>query len=83
VILGKYYAVDARCPNRSIYLALYKRAKYHVPDWKRGLAPNGELEHFNHLHSSIRNAVERAFGVLKIKWRILLKMMSFHWINKR
>jgi hypothetical protein len=77
VILEKYYAVDVVYPNRPGYLAPYKGARYHVLDWRRGPAPSGEHEHFNHLHSSIRNAVERAFGVLKMKWRILLKMPSF------
>jgi hypothetical protein len=48
-----------------------------VPDWRRGPAPNGEQEHFNHLHSSIRNVVERSFGVLKQKWRILYRMPSY------
>ena len=34
-------------------------------------------EKFNHLHSSLRNAIERAFGVLKMKWRILLGIPFF------
>ena len=77
LIIGKYYVVDAGYPNRPGYLAPFKGTRYHVPDWRRGPAPSGEHEHFNHLHSSIRNAVERAFGVWKMKWRILLKMPSF------
>jgi hypothetical protein len=35
-------------------------------------------EKFKHLHSSLRNAIERAFGVLKMKWRILLSIPHFH-----
>jgi hypothetical protein len=35
-------------------------------------------EKFNHLHSCLRNAIERAFGVLKMKWRILLSIPHFH-----
>jgi hypothetical protein len=77
LILGKYYMVDAGYPNRPGYLAPFKGTRYHVPDFRRGPAPSGEHEHFNYLHSSIRNAVERAFGVLKMKWRLLLKMPSF------
>jgi hypothetical protein len=34
-------------------------------------------ELFNHAHSSLRNVIERSFGVLKMKWRILLKMPSY------
>ena len=61
--LEKYYTVDAGYPNRHGYLASYKGERYHVPDWRRGPASNGEQEHFNHLHSGICNAVERFFGV--------------------
>ena len=32
---------------------------------------------FNFLHSSLRNVIERAFGVLKQKWRILKGIPSF------
>jgi hypothetical protein len=35
-------------------------------------------EKFNHFHSSLRNAIERAFGILKMKWRILLSIPHFH-----
>jgi hypothetical protein len=55
----------------------YKGERYHVPDWRRGPTPNGEQEHFNHLHSSILNAVQHTFGVWKMKWHILLKMPSY------
>jgi hypothetical protein len=32
---------------------------------------------FNHLHSSLRNVIERSFGVLKMKWRILQHLPSY------
>jgi hypothetical protein len=75
--LVKYYMVDAGYPNRLGYLAPYKGQRYHIPYWRRGTAPSGKQETFNYLHSSIRNVVERAFGVWKMKWRILLKMPSY------
>ncbi|KAI5002717.1 hypothetical protein ZWY2020_027367 [Hordeum vulgare] len=74
---GKYYLVDAGYPNRPGYLSPYKGQRYHVPDFRRGVAPSGEKEKFNHLHSSNRNVIERTFGVWKMKWRILLKMPSY------
>lgn len=33
---------------------------------------------YNHAHSSLRNVVERLFGVLKAKWRILKGVPSFN-----
>ena len=39
--------------------------------------PQGEKEIFNYAHSSLRNVIERSFGVLKMKWRMLLQMPSY------
>jgi hypothetical protein len=39
--------------------------------------PRGKKEMFNHAHSSLRNVIERTFGVLKLKWRILLNVPSY------
>jgi hypothetical protein len=60
--------VDVGYPNRPGYLSPYKGKRYHVPEWRKGPAPIGEQEHFNHLHSSIRNVVELSFGMWKMKW---------------
>jgi hypothetical protein len=35
-----------------------------------------EQEHWNFIQSSSRMCVERAFGILKLRWKILLKMMD-------
>jgi len=37
---------------------------------------------FNHAHSSLRNVIERSFGVLKMKWRILKNLPSYP-VNKQ
>ncbi|KAM3208005.1 hypothetical protein ACQJBY_062975 [Aegilops geniculata] len=74
---GKYYLVDAGYPNRPGYLAPYKGERYHVPDFQRGAAPRTPKEKFNKIHSSKRNVIERAFGVWKMKWQILLKMPNY------
>jgi hypothetical protein len=52
---------------------------YHILDFRhhRGRPPQGKHEIFNFLHSSLHNVIERAFGVLKQKWRILKDMPSF------
>lgn len=76
-LLGKYYLVDSGYPNRAGYLAPYKGEKYHLPEFQLGPGPCGKKEIYNHLHSSLRNVIERSFGVLKMKWRILLDLPSY------
>jgi hypothetical protein len=71
--------VDSGYPNRTGYLAPYKGSTYHLPEFhlRRQRATQGKYEMFNYLHSSLRNVIERAFGVLKQKWRTLKSMPSF------
>ncbi|GJW39887.1 putative nuclease HARBI1 isoform X1 [Tanacetum coccineum] len=77
----KYYVVDAGYPNTKEYLAPYKGndIRYHIPDFCRGQssaqrAPKGKKETFNYYHSSLRNVIERTFGVFKARWAILKDM---------
>ncbi|XP_072151435.1 protein ALP1-like [Setaria viridis] len=74
---GKFYLVDSGYPNRPGYLSPYKGTKYHLPEFRQGPMPKGMKETFNFAHASLRNCVERSFGVLKMKWRILLKVPSY------
>eukprot|EP00267_Zea_mays_P040633 XP_008680777.2 uncharacterized protein LOC103655879 [Zea mays] len=76
---GKYYLVDSGYPNRTGYLAPFKGSAYHIPEFqlRSGRPPQGKYEMFNFLHSSLRNVIERSFGVLKQKWRILKGIPSF------
>ena len=69
--------VDSGYPNRLGYLAPYMGTKYHLQEFHLGTMPRGIKETFNYAHSSIRNAVERSFGVLKNKWRMLKGIPSF------
>jgi hypothetical protein len=72
-----FYLVDAGYPNRPGYLAPYKGMKYHIQDFQNAGEPRGKHEIFNYAHSSLRNVIERAFGVLKMKWRILLSISAY------
>jgi len=74
---GKYYLVDSGYPNRKGYLAPYKGQRYHVPEWQHGRHAVGTKEVFNYTHASLRNVIERSFGVLKMKWRTLLQLPSY------
>ncbi|KAA0055437.1 putative nuclease HARBI1 [Cucumis melo var. makuwa] len=74
---GYYYLVDAGYPNADGFLASYRGQRYHLQEW-RGTenAPSTSKEFFNMKHSSARNVIERAFGVLKGRWAIL-EMTNF------
>ncbi|XP_039835241.1 uncharacterized protein LOC120696167 [Panicum virgatum] len=74
---GKFYLVDSGYPNRSGYLAPYKGVRYHQDDWKQAPRARGKKEIFNQAHSSIRSVIERSFGVLKMKWSILLGLPHY------
>ncbi|XP_035831677.1 putative nuclease HARBI1 isoform X2 [Helianthus annuus] len=70
----KYYVVDVGYPNTRGYLAPYNGndVRYHIPDFRRGQtaaqrAPKGLKETFNYYHSSLRNVIERTFGVWKAR----------------
>ncbi|WVZ64927.1 hypothetical protein U9M48_014370 [Paspalum notatum var. saurae] len=80
---GRYYVVDAGYPNRPGYLAPYKGERYHMPEWHRGMKPKTPKEEFNRVHSSIRNVIERCFGVLKMKWQILYNMPSYSMTKQK
>ncbi|XP_014755851.1 protein ALP1-like [Brachypodium distachyon] len=70
---GKYYLVDSGYPNWKGYLAPYKGQTYHLPEFRCGQPPIGKY----HAHSSLRNVIERSFGVLKEKWRILKAILHY------
>src|SRR4051794_17336182 len=64
---GRYYLVDSGYPNQDGYLSPYTGTKYHLPEFRLAGPPTGKKEIFNHVHSSLQNAIERTFGVLKQK----------------
>ncbi|XP_023743163.1 uncharacterized protein LOC111891341 [Lactuca sativa] len=78
---GKYYLVDDGYPNTKGYLDPYKcsNIRYHIPDFRRGQTttlrkPKGFKEKFNYYHLSLRNIIERTFGVWKARWVLLRDM---------
>jgi hypothetical protein len=69
--------VHSEYPNGPGYLSPYKGTKYHLPEYRNGPMPRGKKEMFNYAHPSLRNIIKRFFGVLKMKWRILLNVSSY------
>ncbi|KAL0541693.1 hypothetical protein IC582_021748 [Cucumis melo] len=60
-----------KVPN-GCFLAPYRGQCYHLQEWRGPEnAPSTLKEFFNMKHSSARNVIERAFGVLKGRWTIL------------
>ena len=77
MLLGKYYLVDVGYPNEYGYLGPYKGERYHFQEFRRRGQPTNREERFNREHSSLRNVIERAFGVWKQRWRILQNMPAY------
>ena len=62
--------MDLGYTNGEGFLAPYRGTRYHLNLW-RGNTPTNYKELFNLRHSSARNTIERAFGLLKKRWSIL------------
>ena len=56
-------------------LKFHRGVRYHLKEWERGnRRPQNKEELFNLRHSSLRNVIERTFGVLKKRFGILNNM---------
>ncbi|XP_042396817.1 protein ALP1-like [Zingiber officinale] len=73
---GKFYLADAGYMLRSTFLTPYRSTRYHLKEYSRHSSENPK-ELFNLRHSSLRNAIERAFGVLKNRFPILEEMSRY------
>ncbi|GJR75448.1 putative nuclease HARBI1 [Tanacetum coccineum] len=73
---GKYYLVDKGYPERNGYLVPYSKTRYHESQFQNE-PPTNMKEAFNRSHSSLRSYIERSFGILKKRWKILGGMPQF------
>ena len=70
VFIGKFYLVDGGLPHTSTFIAPYRGVRYHLKEYS-ARAPQNARELFNLRHASLRNSIERAFGVLKKRFPII------------
>jgi hypothetical protein len=69
-MIGKFYLVDASYGVKPRFLPPFHGVRYHLNGWGNNPVQN-EKELFNHRHSSLRQTVERAFGSLKRRFKII------------
>ncbi|CAI9295162.1 unnamed protein product [Lactuca saligna] len=67
---GRYYLVDVGLPHSTILMAPYRGVRYHLKEYSTR-TPQNARELFNLRYTSLRNAIERAFGVLKRRFPII------------
>ncbi|XP_057806278.1 uncharacterized protein LOC131021196 [Salvia miltiorrhiza] len=69
---GCYYLCDNGYANSEGFLTPYKGIRYHLKEWGPNTSrPQNAKELFNLRHAKARNVIERAFGVMKMRWGIL------------
>ncbi|GJT89445.1 putative nuclease HARBI1 [Tanacetum coccineum] len=73
---GKYYLVDKGYPDRKGYLVPYPKTRYHKSQFENE-PPKNMKEAFNRSHSSLRSFIEKSFGILKKRWKILGGMPKY------
>jgi hypothetical protein len=73
-----YYLGDAGYALTWWCLTPYRGVRYHLKEWALGnRKPQNPRELFNLRHSSLRNVIERVFGILKKRFSILTLMTSY------
>jgi hypothetical protein len=76
---GKYYLGDAGFTGSDSCVVPFRGVRYHLQEWGRAnTRPQTKEELFNLRHSSLRNVVERIFGVLKKRWGLLMRPSQFN-----
>jgi DDE superfamily endonuclease len=69
---GKYWLGDAGYASSETILTPYRGVRYHLKEQRKASQkPQNSKELFNLRHASLRNVIERIFGVLKNKYQIL------------
>lgn len=80
-VQGKFMLGDCGYALSSTVLTPHRGVRCHLKEFQAANAggPRNAKELFNLKHSSLRNVVERSFGVIKKRFPILVVMPSFHF----
>uniref|UniRef100_A0A2N9EPH5 DDE Tnp4 domain-containing protein n=1 Tax=Fagus sylvatica TaxID=28930 RepID=A0A2N9EPH5_FAGSY len=70
ILEGRYYLGDAGYGVRKGVISPYRSVRYHLNEFSDNPPRNGK-ELFNLRHSSLRTTIERCFGILKKRFRVL------------
>ncbi|CAH9078080.1 unnamed protein product [Cuscuta epithymum] len=77
---GKYYLGDCGFANRCQFLAPFRGTRYHLKDFGgEGNHPVNAVELFNLRHASLRNVIERIFGIFKSRFTIFKTAPPFSY----
>lgn len=75
---GKFYLADAGFATTTGLLLPYRGVRYHLREWAQGnQKPQNRNELYNLRHSSARNVIERVFGVMKRRFKIIREGNSY------
>jgi hypothetical protein len=76
--LGRYYLGDAGYSNSEYVMVPYRGVRYHLKEQRLAAQrPQNAKELFNLRHASLRNVIERIFGVFKRRFRIFDKAPEY------
>lgn len=70
LFIGRYCLVDVGLPHTIELMTPYRGVRYHLKEYSAHPPVNAK-ELFNLRHASLRNAIERSFGVLKRRFPIV------------
>lgn len=77
---NKYFLADAGYALTRMTLTPYRGVRYHLKEWVKGnRRPQSREELFNLRHSSLRNVIERTFGVVKKRFPYLDRMHAYDY----
>lgn len=68
---GRYFLVDSGYANTNYCIAPYRGCRYHIGEYAGNRTYSSPQDRFNHRHAQLRNCIEKAFGILKMRFSIL------------